>query len=293
MPLKPRYFTQTSKKEVDQLKIFIGLFDAPRRDIFKDASQTGLPNRQEGQNQLQKLAISLKLQKRGSTNWKFLLAYSMRPDGTFSKTQRKPVYLTGKRVKTGSKSLTFFLNLEKNTLKGTGQSCRFPSLLFLLFVLYFRKMSHRVSCCVDGCTNTNRTHQFNKFPENDIGRYVGVMSCGQFAGFYLNPLNLELNPCNWSIWLGFLSVRIPILYTLVTELFVTGVWHGCVCVEMSSFWKSHWISCTWRGSVEITSLLQCFGKPHETIEEGCSSWHPGRCDTPLDGDASICSWEIG
>ena len=72
MPLKPtpkvRYFTQTSKKGVDQLKIFIGLFDAPRREIFKDTSQTGLPNRQEGQNQLQKLAISLKLRKMGSTN---------------------------------------------------------------------------------------------------------------------------------------------------------------------------------------------------------------------------------
>ena len=44
----------------------------------------------------------------------------MRPDGTFSKTQRKPVYLTGKRVKTGSKSLTFFLNLEKKYVERDG-----------------------------------------------------------------------------------------------------------------------------------------------------------------------------
>ena len=66
MPLKPapkvRHFTQTSKKGVDQLKIFIGFFDAPRRDIFKDTSQTGLPNRQEGQNQLQKFDILLNLE---------------------------------------------------------------------------------------------------------------------------------------------------------------------------------------------------------------------------------------
>ena len=83
---KVRYFTQTSKKGVDKLKIFIGSIDAPRREIFKDTSQTGLPNRQEGQNRLQKFDI--------------------------------------------------FLNLEKNTLKGTGQSCRFPSLLYLLFLQY-------------------------------------------------------------------------------------------------------------------------------------------------------------
>ena len=70
------------KKGVDQLKIFIGSFDAPRREIFKDTSQTGLPNRQEGQNQLQKFDI--------------------------------------------------LLNLEQKKFKGTGQSCRFPSLLFQL-----------------------------------------------------------------------------------------------------------------------------------------------------------------
>ena len=89
MPLKPalkvHYFTQTSKKGVDQMKIFIGSFDAPRREISKDTSQTGPPNRQEGQNQLQKFDI--------------------------------------------------LLNLEQKKFKGTGQSCRFLSLLFQLFGL--------------------------------------------------------------------------------------------------------------------------------------------------------------
>ena len=91
-----------------------------------------LPYRQGGQNQLQKVAISLKLQKSGSTNLNFLLAHSMCPYEIFSKTHRNPVYLTGKGVETSSKCSLFY-SILKNTFKGTGQSCRFPSLLFLFF----------------------------------------------------------------------------------------------------------------------------------------------------------------
>ena len=53
----------SSEKGVDQLKFFIAPFDAPRRDIFKDTSQPGLPHGQGGQKQGRKFGSLLNLEK--------------------------------------------------------------------------------------------------------------------------------------------------------------------------------------------------------------------------------------